>query len=491
MAPTISFVSTDDALAGADALVLLGSASRLADGDVLALLPSDVAGHWDGMLGSVAAGDKGGSTRTWSGSDLRQVVAAVLPDKASRHNSPGRPDAVPGLVGGALGGGVSVAAVIIAVADPAHCFAAGLGVARAFPLFDGKSKKKTEDDPKPELTEVRVAFVGDGGDAPLQRLRAGADGIRLAARLVDEPTSVLHTAAFLAEAEAVAAEVGADIEVIAASELEARGFGGLWGVGKAAVHGPALVVLKHEPAGASETVAWVGKGIVYDTGGLSIKSSGGMPGMKADMGGAAAVLGAFAAAARLGATVRIHALLCLAENSVGPESVRPDDIITLYSGKTVEVNNTDAEGRLVLGDGVAYASKHLDASVIVDLATLTGAQLVSTGRRHAAIVCNDDDLEARAIAAGKRCGDLVHPLPFVPEFYRREFASKVADLKNSVKDRMNAQSSCAAQFVYEHIETDWDGAWLHVDLAGPATNGDDRGTGYGVGLLLELFDIGA
>ena len=143
---------------------------------------------------------------------------------------------------------------------------------------------------------------------------------------------------------------------------------------------------------------------------------------------------------------------------MGPASTRPDDVLTLYSGKTVEVNNTDAEGRLVLGDGVAYATKHLNVSTLVDLATLTGAQLVATGRRHAAVICNDDDLEARAIIAGKSCGDLVHPLPFVPEFYRGEFASKIADMKNSVKDRMNAQSSCAGQFVFNHVAKDWDGA---------------------------------
>jgi len=487
MVPNLSYVSVAAALEGADALVLVGRSERLAADDVRELLPEDTTASWDSMLESVSAGDKGGSARTWSRSTLRQVTAAVLPEPASRHNSPGRPDAVPGLVGAALGGGVTKAAVVIAVDDPNHCFAAGLAVARAFPLFSGKSKKDDENEEK-GLAEVRIAFVG--GQASSERLDAAAQGVQLAARLVDMPTSLLHTDAFVAEAEALAGELGAGVEVIRGRELDERGFGGLWGVGKAAVHLPSLVVLKHEPEDADETLAWVGKGIVYDTGGLSIKGKNGMPGMKADMGGAAAVIGAFGAAVRLGASQRIYALLCLAENSVGPESTRPDDILELYSGKTVEVNNTDAEGRLVLGDGVSYASKHLEPSVIVDLATLTGAQLMSTGRRHAAVVCNDDDLEARAVVAGKASGDLVHPLPYVPEFYRKEFASKVADLKNSVKDRMNAQSSCAAQFVCEHLDSDWDGAWLHVDLAGPSTNTDDRGTGYGVGLLLELFEIG-
>jgi probable aminopeptidase NPEPL1 len=488
MAPTLSYVSVAAALEGADSLVLAGRSELLASPEVRALLPEDVAPNWDAMLDSVKPGDKGGSTKTWSSSALSQVTALVLPVRASRHNSPGRPDVLPGLVAAALGGGVKNAAVIVVVDEPSHCFAAGLAVARAFPLFSGKSKKKGESEDK-GLAEVRIGFVG--GEASSTRLAAGAEGIRLAARLVDEPTSILHTDAFVAEAEALAAEVGAGIEVIRGEELDERGFGGLWGVGKAAVHLPSLVILKHEPENATETIAWVGKGIVYDTGGLSIKGKNGMPGMKADMGGAAAVIGAFGAAVRLGASQRIYALLCLAENSVGPISTRPDDILELYSGKTVEVNNTDAEGRLVLGDGVAYASKHLEPSVIVDLATLTGAQLMATGRRHAGIVCNDDELELRAIAAGKSSGDLVHPLPYVPEFFRKEFASKVADMKNSVKDRMNAQSSCAAQFVGEHLDPDWEGAWLHVDLAGPSTNTADRGTGYGVGLLLDLFDVGS
>jgi probable aminopeptidase NPEPL1 len=249
-----------------------------------------------------------------------------------------------------------------------------------------------------------------------------------------------------------------------------------------------LVVLSYAPPGAARTLAWVGKGIVYDTGGLSLKTKEGMPGMKGDMGGAAAVLGAFAAAVRLGVPARIHALLCVAENAIGPAAIRPDDIITLYSGRTVEINNTDAEGRLVLGDGVAWAVKHLRPDVLVDLATLTGAQLVATGKRHAGVVCNDEELEAAAVRAGRASGDLVHPLPYVPEFFRREFKSDVADLKNSVKDRSNAQSSCAAQFIAEHLGG-YDGPWLHVDLAGPSANGE-RGTGFGVALLLTLFAEG-
>jgi probable aminopeptidase NPEPL1 len=232
-------------------------------------------------------------------------------------------------------------------------------------------------------------------------------------------------------------------------------------------------------------VALVGKGIVYDTGGLSLKVGGIMVNMKSDMGGAAAVLGAFAVLARAGGPDRIHALLCLAENAVGPDSYRPDDILTMHSRKTVEINNTDAEGRLLLADGVSFAARNLKADVVIDVATLTGAALVTTGQAVSCAVSNRAELEAAAVEAGRRTGDLTHPILFLPELLKSEFASKVADMRNSVKDRMNAQSSCAAQFVYNHIE-DLDRPWLHLDIAGPAFR-DGRGTGYGVALLVEIL----
>jgi len=211
-----------------------------------------------------------------------------------------------------------------------------------------------------------------------------------------------------------------------------------------------------------------------------------MAGMKCDMGGAAAVLGAFQAAVAGGFKQNLYAVLCVAENAIGPDAVRPDDIITLFSGKTVEINNTDAEGRLVLGDGLAYAVKNLAADTIVDVATLTGAQMIATGKRHAAVMSNAQELEQSAVQAGRLCGDLVHPLPYCPEFFRSEFKSELADLKNASKDRMNAQTSCAGQFLAEHLG-DFNGDWLHVDIAGPSGMGE-RGTGFGVALLHQLFD---
>ena len=206
--------------------------------------------------------------------------------------------------------------------------------------------------------------------------------------------------------------------------------------------------------------------------------------MKRDMGGAAAVAGAVLALAEGKSKDHVIGVLALAENAIGPDAYRPDDILDMHSGKTVEINNTDAEGRLVLADAVSYVGRRFKPDVIMDAATLTGAQLIATGYRHAAIVSNREGLEKRAVEVGRSTGDLTHPLPFAPEFYQDEFKSKVADMKNSVANRMNAQSSCAAQFIYAHIQ-DLDVPWLHIDLAGPASR-EERGTGYGVALLAEL-----
>ncbi|EKX46813.1 hypothetical protein GUITHDRAFT_159587 [Guillardia theta CCMP2712] len=280
------------------------------------------------------------------------------------------------------------------------------------------------------------------------------------------------------------------MDVIRGPELRDRGYGGIWGVGKAAVNQPALAILSYDPEGASQTVCLVGKGVMYDTGGLSLKISGSMVGMKADMAGAAGLLGAFYGLVESKVNKRIHLVLCLAENAIGPNALRNDDILRMYSGLCVEINNTDAEGRLLLADGVAHACKHLSPDILIDMATLTGAQLISTGKKHAALVCNSEELENRAIMAGKKSGDLCHPLPFCPEIFKDEFKSKVADMKNSVKDRSNAQSSCAGIFIHQHLPKDFKGEWLHVDMAGPAFV-DERGTGYGVGLVMALLDAPA
>uniref|UniRef100_K3WWD2 Cytosol aminopeptidase domain-containing protein n=1 Tax=Globisporangium ultimum (strain ATCC 200006 / CBS 805.95 / DAOM BR144) TaxID=431595 RepID=K3WWD2_GLOUD len=441
------------------------------------------------------------------------VTFHALPTQVSRSNTLARPHSIHSFVKNnrAL---ISKAGsdnesddevVLVALVLPSHTetwFAAGAAVARAAPAYLHKQKKSSglpvdnaEEAVKTNADKLAVVYAHDLSESEKALIQRTADGIQLAVRLTDAPPNELHSDAFIAEALRVAKRTNSKAVVIQGEELKKRGFGGIYGVGKAATHLPALVALSHYPEGTSEEtkgVTLVGKGIVYDTGGLSIKTGGFMVGMKRDMGGAAAVLSGFEAAVLAKNTTDktpLHVILCIAENSVGPLATRPDDIHTLYSGKTVEINNTDAEGRLVLADGVAYAAKHLNPKVIVDMATLTGAQGITTGQRIGAIYTNDEDLERLAVKAGKASGDLVHPVPYAPEFYRAEFKSTVADMKNSVKNRTNAQVSCAGQFIGNHLgEYETTGRWLHVDMAYPVfTAEDERATGFGVAFIQSLL----
>lgn len=424
------------------------------------------------LLKDADAGDEGATVETRLAG--RRLIFGLLPEPCSRHNSPSRAWAIPALVEKL--DAAPEAGILLCVEDPSMALASSLAACRSLPLYSRKSSPLS-------TRSVFLATLGPSGQVQDARVPTATAALREACRLVDMPTRELHTDAFVDEARTLGTSVGARVRVIQGNEMEREGLGGLLAVGGAARHGPALVVLEHAPAGAGKTVALVGKGIVYDTGGLSLKGKDNMPGMKGDMGGAAAVLHAFGALVRGGYPHRLQAVLCLAENAVGPDAYRPDDIITCASGKTVEVNNTDAEGRIVLADGVAWICRGGRPDVLVDMATLTGAALVATGKVHAGIYTNDESLERAAIEAGKRAGEPVHPFVYAPELHRKEFKSKVADMKNSVKDRNNAQSSCAAQFIANHLP-DPAPRWLHVDIAGPALG--ERGTGYGVGLLVEL-----
>ncbi|KAM8913480.1 putative aminopeptidase NPEPL1 [Spinachia spinachia] len=417
---------------------------------------------------------------------LNQAVVAALPPRVSRHNSQSSAHFVSRMVRSCLPGGNN--RCIVMVCERSDVFPSSCAIARAFPIFSRRSTSSRRAEKKRVTVEIMIVGEESGslGVAELECLSNAAHGVRMAARIVDTPCNEMNTDHFLDEIKAVGAELGITPVIIRGEELKQKGFGGIYGVGKAAEHPPALAVLSHKPDGATQTIAWVGKGIVYDTGGLSIKGKTTMPGMKRDCGGAAAILGAFSATIKQGFKDNLHAVFCLAENSVGPTATRPDDIHTLYSGKTVEINNTDAEGRLVLADGVVYASKDLSADIILDMATLTGAQGISTGKYHAAVMTNSEQWEVACVRAGRSSGDLAHPLVYCPELHFSEFTSAMADMKNSVADRENAQSSCAGLFIGSHLGFDWPGVWVHVDIASPVHAGE-RATGFGVALLMALF----
>ncbi|XP_019869524.2 probable aminopeptidase NPEPL1 [Aethina tumida] len=423
---------------------------------------------------------------------LNLATVAALPVKCSRHNAPSRAHALTRLVQVCT---VGVDESVVVVCERKDVYASACAVARAFPQYSKKTSSANSD----ESVTVYVEFLIVSTNSPCENgeiselteeevnaLENAATGIRLAARIVDTPCNEMNVDHFLDEVRAVGGSLGIVPTIIRGEELAAKGFGGIYGVGKAATVPPALAVLSHTPESAHVTVAWVGKGIVYDTGGLSIKGKTAMPGMKRDCGGAAGILGAFYAAVKANFSQNLHAVFCLAENAVGPKATRPDDIHVLYSGRTVEINNTDAEGRLVLADGVAYALRDLKANIILDMATLTGAQGIATGKYHAAVLTNNEDWETKCVLAGKSSGDLVFPIPYCPEMHFSEFSSAVADMKNSVADRGNAQPSCAGLFVAAHLGFDYPGAWIHVDMASPVHNGE-RATGYGVALLTTLF----
>jgi len=470
---TLKYTDDLSVFASLKTLVVIGRAKDLARTELRNYAGLDEP-TWQTMVDSCTPGDAGSHTTTWRGG--RKIVVAVLPEVCSRHNAPSRAWAIPTLAKLAIG--KENAGVLVSLSEDSHAFASALSTARAFREYSAHSGET-------DFQEILVGTLGPNGTVCDDRCQAGMDAVRLAARLVDMPTSLLHSEALVEEARKLAERVGAQFTVIQGRDLERQGFGGLWGVGKAATKLPALAVLEHRPESATRTVAWVGKGIVYDTGGLSIKGKEYMPGMKADMAGAAAILAAFEGAVSTGFDQNLVAVLCIAENSVGPEATRPDDIHWLYSGKSVEINNTDAEGRLVLADGVAWVCKHIEPDWLLDMATLTGAALISTGRTHSGLYSSSEALEQAAVAAGKQAGEPCHPMVYAPELFRKEFSSDVADMKNSVKDRMNAQSSCAGQFIGNHLPESAP-PWLHVDIAGPATDSSHNGTGYGVGLLMEL-----
>ena len=488
--PTLSIApNVQTLLQGSRTLLVVAPAGTFAPEHLPQLLAKELQALVLELARDTKPGDLGAISSTLTGAaEPRRLTIGVLPDAGSRHNSPARAESIrrvvaaAGLDSGLAGlpaGTPTKAGVLLVLTDPAHALAAVNAVGRALPQFLAKSA------PAPNF-EVQILAVDPAGK-PLTiapEALTTAHATRVAGSLVDTPPSDLHPEILAARAREELAGLDVEIREIVGDDLLSERLGGIHAVGRCAVSPPRMLVATYTPKQpGGKHVALVGKGITYDTGGLSIKISGAMVSMKGDMGGAAAVLGAFKVLATHGCRHKVSLILCIAENAIGPAAYKPDDILRRHSGKTVEINNTDAEGRLLLADGVSYAARVLKADVVFNAATLTGAQMVATGLLHAVVVCNDEPLEQLVLAAGRHSGDLVHPLPFAPEFYKQEFESAVADMCNSVKNRNNAQSACAAQFVWWHID-DTAVKWCHVDLAGPSFP-KNRGTGFGVALLSE------
>jgi len=339
--------------------------------------------------------------------------------------------------------------------------------------------------PAPEFT---LLAGGEHASGAASRALVLADAVALVRDLVNTSPAQLYPETFAAEAERVAHASGLQIEVLDEKALADGGYGGITGVGQGSVHPPRLVRLSYAPPGAAKTVVFVGKGITFDSGGLSLKPPKSMESMKSDMGGAAAVLAALQAIAALGPEVNVVGYLPLAENMPGGGAQRPSDVITIYGGKTVEVLNTDAEGRLVLADALSRALGD-DPDLVIDVATLTGAQLVALGPRIAGVMANDDAVRDGVVDAARRAGEGAWPMP-LPEELRKGLDSAVADIANVAAERSGGML-VAGLFLKEFIPNGI--SWAHLDIAGPSFHEGEPygytpkgGTGAAVRTLVQI-----
>ena len=351
--------------------------------------------------------------------------------------------------------------------------------------FD-RFKSADPDDPEPPAVDSLTLLAPDSVAAATEAARICAEAQNRARDLQSLPSNIA-TPSFLARRarEIASAHPAVTADVLGREEIEAKKMGGLVAVSQGSAEEPKLVVLRYEGGGSGKTLGFVGKGVTFDTGGISLKTPAGMHEMKMDMSGAAAVLEAVGAIAELGLELDLIAVVPSTENMPSGTAIKPGDVITQYNGKTVEVNNTDAEGRLILADALAYAIE-LGAEQVVDIATLTGAVMIALGSTHAAVISNDDELAGAVEGAGRETGELVWRLPLHPE-YKALMKGTVADLTNAAPKR-KAGTITAASFLEEFVgET----PWAHVDIAGTAWDvgrpytGNDA-NGFGVRLLTAL-----
>jgi leucyl aminopeptidase len=364
---------------------------------------------------------------------------------------------------------------------------AGLAAALRSWRYD-RYRTKLKDNQKPTLEEVViVGGPANTGNRYEQRWAPVYEGVALTRELVTEPANIIYPETFVERVKKSLQGTGVEIEVLDRAAMEKLGMGALLGVAQGSIREARLMILRWNGASKDgQPTAFVGKGVTFDTGGISIKPAAGMEAMKWDMGGAGAVVGALKALALRKARANIVGICGLVENMPGGGAQRPGDVVTTMSGQTVEVINTDAEGRLVLADAVTYVQRNYKPSTIVDLATLTGAILISLGHEWAGLFSNNDELAGERIKVGSDSGDKLWRMPLAEPFDRL-IDSPIADMKN-VGPREGG-SITAAQFIQRFIENGV--RWAHVDMAGKAwadkasATYDKGATGFGVRLLDE------
>jgi leucyl aminopeptidase len=475
----------------ADAIVI--AVRQGVDGLELAAGAADVdAALGGGLLGPLTALGATGKaeevTRTVSDSRLAApLIVAVGMGKAA-DREPGSADAevLRRCAGAAVRSLSSQAIRTVALALPAGDAASAAATALGALLGSYSFGRYRGDRRAP----AELILVADGQHVAGAVASAEILGtaVMLVRDLVNTSPSDLYPESFAATATAIAASSGLGIEVLDDTALKEGGYGGITGVGQGSVHAPRLVRLSYSHPEASSTVVFAGKGITFDSGGLSLKPPKAMEAMKSDMSGAAAVLAALQAIASIGPAVNVIGYLPLAENMPGSGAQRPSDVITIYGGTTVEVLNTDAEGRLVLADALARAGADTP-DLIVDIATLTGAQVIALGKRVSAVMANDDALRDGIVDAAARTGEAMWPMP-LPDELRKGLDSKVADLANVAADRDGGMLT-AGLFLREFVPGGV--RWAHLDIAGPAFHEGEPygytpkgGTGVGVRTLVQI-----
>ncbi|MBY0520814.1 MAG: leucyl aminopeptidase [Sphingomonas sp.] len=350
--------------------------------------------------------------------------------------------------------------------------------------FD-RYRTKLPEKSKPTLKSVTLCAAAPEAADAWQALAAVTSGLELTRTLVAEPANIIYPVSFVERVKADVEGLGLEISVLGEAEMTALGMGALLGVSQGSVREAQLLALIWNGKGAGDPdLALVGKGVTFDTGGISLKPGPGMEDMKWDMGGAGAVAGAMKALALRKAKANVVGVCGLVENMPDANAQRPGDVVTSMSGQTIEILNTDAEGRLVLCDALTWVQKNHRPKTIVDLATLTGAMIIALGNEHGGLFANDDGLADQLLAAGKASGDLLWRFP-LSDAYNKLIDSPIADMKN-VGPR-GAGSITAAQFIQRFVDKGV--RWAHLDIAGmvwadkPGATFDKGATGYGVRLL--------
>ncbi|WP_328482374.1 leucyl aminopeptidase [Streptomyces sp. NBC_00377] len=488
----------------ADAIVI--GVAKGAKGPIVAPGAEAVDKAYDGRLAAVletlgASGAEGEVTKLPAPAGFKApLVLAVGLGTEPAKDSGFDPEALRKAAGSAARTltGAKKAVFVLPVTDAADLGAVGEGVVLGAYSFD--AYKHNGDDTRSKNGKAPLAEAALLGGKPRDAahkaalLRAAAVGEELnrARDLINMPPNDLDPEAFAALAQTAAKEHGIKVQVLDEKALTKGGYGGILGVGAGSASAPRLVKLSYTSSKAKKTLAFVGKGITYDSGGISLKPAGHNETMKCDMSGAAAVFAAVVAAARLGLEVNVTGWLALAENMPSGSATRPGDVLRMYSGKTVEVLNTDAEGRLVLADALWAASAE-KPDAIVDVATLTGAMMLALGSRTFGIMANDDAFRSTLHEAAEEVGEPAWPMP-LPEHLRKGMDSTVADIAN-MGERMGG-GLVAGLFLREFVGEGI--TWAHLDIAGPAFNEGGPfgytpkgGTGTAVRTLVRLAELTA